>query len=144
MVVKRRTKEVSRTTTNSHVVRVRTKETEETVHEDETEKTKSLAADEATAVNKKDIQKDIELAISKRAKYLHQQISHLKPFMEEKAVQALEERAEKFEPSDKLLMPVENQPACYHRGVEERIPAGRFEVGGTNVRSRMFVHSWPT
>ena len=94
---------------------------------------KVLTADEeATAVNKKDIQKDIELAISKRAKYLHQQISHLKPFMEEKAVQALEERAEKFEPSDKLLMPVENQPASITAVLRE------YQLEGLRWAVRMF------
>ena len=94
---------------------------------------KILTADEeATAVNKKDIQKDIELAISKRAKYLHQQISHLKPFMEEKAVQALEERAEKYEPSDKLLMPVENQPAAITAVLRE------YQLEGLRWAVRMF------
>ena len=94
---------------------------------------KVLTADEeATAVNKKDIQKDIELAISKRAKYLHQQMSHLKPFMEEKAVQALEERAEKFEPSDKLLMPVENQPASITAVLRE------YQLEGLRWAVRMF------
>ena len=96
-------------------------------------KPKVLTADEeATAVNKKDIQKDIELAISKRAKYLHQQISHLKPFMEEKAVQALEERAGKFEPSDKLLMPVENQPASITAVLRE------YQLEGLRWAVRMF------
>ena len=94
---------------------------------------KILTADEeATAVNKKDIKKDIELAISKRAKYLHQQISHLKPFMEEKAVQALEERAEKYEPSDKLLMPVENQPAAITAVLRE------YQLEGLRWAVRMF------
>ena len=99
----------------------------------EQKKQKVLTVDEeATAVNKKDIQKDIELAISKRAKFLYQQMKHLEPFMEPKAVRALEDRAEKFVESDKILMPVENQPASITAVLRE------YQLEGLRWNVRMF------
>ena len=88
--------------------------------------------EQATVRHNKIIEKEIELANQKRASYLHRQAKALAPFVEKKVLDKLEEVSDGYKPSEKVLVPVDNQPESIKAVLRE------YQLEGIRWLVRMF------
>ena len=88
--------------------------------------------EEACAAHNKSIEKEIALSHQKRAAYLSRHTKALGPFVDAKALEKIKATADAYVPSEKVLVPVDNQPDSIKAVLRE------YQLEGIRWMTRMF------